>query len=145
MAELIAARAEARLVVLEKVGFAGQRWLLFLALTLWEEFPRLLLSRDRSRAILVWILAGVLELGLTLCSQQAIALFSSMLTEVLLVPITFMAGRRTPLPCRCTLFLLATVVGVRGSNNFRKHTHPLVSECGTSDRGPHSLILSTHD
>lgn len=37
------------------------------------------------------------------------------------------------------LFLPAAAVDVRGSSNFHKHTHPSVSECGTSDRGPHSL------
>lgn len=37
------------------------------------------------------------------------------------------------------LFLIAVAVGVYGSDNFHKHTLPSVSECGTSDRGPHSL------
>lgn len=37
------------------------------------------------------------------------------------------------------LFLLAVAVDAYGSNNFHKHTLPSVLECGTSDRGPHSL------
>lgn len=37
------------------------------------------------------------------------------------------------------LFLLEAAVDVYGSNNFHKHILPSVLECGTSDRGPHSL------
>lgn len=43
------------------------------------------------------------------------------------------------------LFLLATAVDVRGSSNYHNHTRLSVLECGTSDRGPHSLTLSTGD
>lgn len=43
------------------------------------------------------------------------------------------------------LFLLAAAVDARGSSNFHKRTHPSVSECGSSDRGPRSLTLSMGD
>lgn len=43
------------------------------------------------------------------------------------------------------LFLLAAAVDARGNSNFHKHTHPSVSEYGTSDRGPHNLALNTDD